>query len=249
MDIKEWELIEQIGEHADKILIRGKPALGKSYMARLIAKKANKKLYIVPLTNDTPVAELRGHYLPVANGGHTWHDGPITKAWREGAVLLLDEIDQCAGDVEVFLHSALDDPGMAEITLPNNETIKPKKGFQCIATMNGDFNDLNEALASRFPVKITVNEPNPEAINCLPDDLKKPAMGTVTLDGDRRKDLRQWFAFADLRKKVDKESAAKAVFQHQWEEVINSLLVVEDAEKETIEKVEISDPPPTVEPV
>ena len=68
----------------------------------------------------------------------------------------------------------LDDIDFAELTLPNKEkeVVRPANGFQCIATMNGEPDDLSEALRDRFPIKINISEIHPNAIESLDSTIK-----------------------------------------------------------------------------
>ena len=50
--------------------------------------------------------------------------------------------------------------------------LEPAKGFNVVATMNGVPDDLPEALADRFAVKIDINNVHPDAIETLPEQYK-----------------------------------------------------------------------------
>lgn len=90
-------------------------------------------------------------------------DGPALRAMRQGRVLVLDEIDQLGGALRCLLHAICDDPGMAGVTLPTGERVKPENGFCVIATSNAAPSELPEALASRF-LAVQINRPQDVAI-------------------------------------------------------------------------------------
>lgn len=210
--MKNWDLVAKVISYSRTTLLSGPPGTGKSYSAHT-ADLDGRKVYTVTLTPDTPAAELRGHYVPVG-GEFVWRDGPVISAWRDGARLVINEIDHAGGDALSFLLAALDSPETARLTLPTNETVRPADRFQVVATMNGDPDrDLPAALRDRFPVRISIEEAHPQGIQALPEDLRDAAAGTVTADDpERRITLRAWLAYADLRGKVGAETAANAVF-------------------------------------
>lgn len=224
MLLKGWELLEAVAKAAREILIISLPGMGKSYWAAKLAKKLGKKLIHITFTDDMAVGTLTGYYMPDGHGGAKWHDGVLTRAWKEGALLAADEIDKVRGDVETILHAFLDSRASASFTLENGETVYPAPSFQVVATMNGEADDLSPALLSRFPVRLTMDEPNPDAIEALPEDLRKAAKGSVMADdSNRRVDLRRWFAFATLRSSIGADVAASAVFGERAQEVLDAL--------------------------
>lgn len=220
-----WAVIGSVVAHARTMLLYGPPGTGKSYAAQT-ADLGGRKLYTITLTPDTPAAELRGHYVPVG-GEFVWRDGPAVTAWREGARLVINEIDHAGGDCLSFLLNVMDNPETASMTLPTNETIRPADGFQVVATMNGNPDeDLPSALRDRFPIAVHVEEVHPSAIEKLPEDLREAAAGTATKRGDQRITLRAWLAFASLRNHVGPEIAATAVFgSAKGAEVLQSLAI------------------------
>lgn len=218
-----WEQIEALARGAYRLLLYGPPGTGKTYAAYEAARILGKPLYNVTLTDETPAAELRGHYVPQGNKW-TFRYGPATLAYTEGAMLLLDEIDKASQDCLDFLHGLLNDPLSARITLPTGEMLTPTNGFQVIATMNGEYDDLKPSLKERFAIAVEVTEPNPKAIASLPEDLQ----GAVELfvEGeDRTATLRRWQAFASLREipEIGVEVAARAVFAHRAPELIDAI--------------------------
>src|SRR5207244_1607050 len=117
---------------------------------------------------------LRGHFIPKGQE-FIWMDGPALTAFRLGSRLVLNEIDKASGDALTFCHALLDDPGIARITLPTGETVIPHEDFHVIATMNGEPEDLPDALRDRFAVRIHIDKLHPEAVEALPKDLHKIA--------------------------------------------------------------------------
>jgi hypothetical protein len=220
-----WDTIDAVMGVSRRILLRGMPGTGKTYAATKRGLAQGQKVYSVTMTPETPAAEFRGHFVP-KGGEMVWMDGPAIRAWREGARLVINEIDQASPDCLSLMFAVLDDPEFAEFSLPTGETVRPEQGFQVVATMNGEPEDLPVALQDRFPVSILIEEPNPEAIQSLPEDLRGPAASTALIDNpDRRVSIRAWAEFANLRHKLGKEVAAKAIFGPRYQEALDALAV------------------------
>lgn len=215
----EWPTIEAIVAGARLSLLYGPPGTGKTTAAVRAGKPSS--CYSVTLTDETPAAELRGHWIP-AGSEWRWMDGPAMLAFRGGGRLVLNEIDKASSDALDFCHALLDDPGIAAITLPSGETVTPHPDFKVVATMNGDPEDLPEAIRSRFAIRVNVTQPHPAAIESLPEDLRAAAAGLDPAT-DRAGDLRAWRTFGELRNTLDAETAAAAVFAHRALDVLDAL--------------------------
>lgn len=223
--ILSWNIIEAVERGAPRVLLYGPPGTGKTTSAYNAAAALGKSVYNITLSDETPAAELRGHFVP-AGTEWKWMHGPAVRAYLEGAILILDEIDKASQDALDFLHGLLNDPKVAQITLPTGEMIRPNPGFQCIATMNGELEDLQPALQDRFSIAIEVRDPHPDAIKSLPKDLQSVAKKVEDYENaERPATLRRWAAFALLRELPDVGSAeaAKAVFAHRAGELLDSI--------------------------
>lgn len=219
-----WNLVEQAAPHTRRMLLYGPPGTGKSYLARM-AGLGGREVYPVSVHSDLPAAELRGHFIPTADGGMRWTDGPATIAWRKGGRLILDEIDHAGDDALSFLLGVLDDAPTARLVLgTTGEVITPHENFQVVATMNGEPEDLPPALADRFPVSVRVESPHPSAINSLPSDLRPLGESlSAHTDPNRRMPLRSLLEFARLREMVGPVSAATLIFGERAQEITDAL--------------------------
>jgi MoxR-like ATPase len=217
-----WELLEEVVPYTPRILLYGKPGTGKTYQANTLGLRENQEVYNITLTHDSTAAELMGHYVATDNGGFEWLDGVGVRAWKEGARLVINEIDHAGVDVMTFLHALLDDPKFAKFTLPNRakETVRPKEGFQVVATMNGVPADLPDALRDRFPVNLAINEVHPSALESLPKKLQ-----SVYQDyNEGNFSVRKWSAFAELLDKgCELTTAANVVFTDNCADIIDAL--------------------------
>jgi len=220
---KLWTLIDAVLAVSDRTLLYGPPGTGKSYAASKAGLHDGQAVYVCALTDDTPAAELRGHYVP-QGGSFVWQDGPAIRAWREGARLVINEVQRASGDVLGLLLALLDDSPVAALTLPTGELVRPASGFSCVATMNGKPADyLDENLRTRFVVTVEVDELHPQAVASLPTDLQPAAVASFQAEPERRVSIRSWLAYANLRNKLGPESAAQAVFGPSAADVLASL--------------------------
>lgn len=220
-----WQVAEAAIAHSSRVLLVGPPGTGKTYAAAKFGI-GNRSVYATTLTEEMPAAELRGHFVP--KGDHfEWMDGPALTAWRQGARLVLNEIDRASGDVLTFLMVILDDPETAMVTLPTGETVRPSSAFSVVATMNGNIlNDLTAGLRDRFSVTIEIDEVHPDALALLPAPLRAAARNTTLVDeAARRLSVRVWYEFVRLRALLGEEIAAHACFGKRAQDAMNALKI------------------------
>ena len=207
----DWGFIEKVlrSPNVRTIYVWGPPGCGKTYAAYTIGVRG--ALYALTLTEDTPAAEIRGHYLPKGDG-MAWHNGPATRAMLEGARLVINELTHGSADVLSIMHPLLENPDTARLTLPTGETVRPAPGFQLIATDNLPPEELPEALRDRFDSILHVREPHPSALSQLDERLHGPALRSFHLEPDRRISLRGWFSIQRLMPEFGVKGAFQAVF-------------------------------------
>lgn len=233
--LTEWDLLGKvIAAGSPRVLVYGPPGLGKSYTPAKIARDLKWEFLSITLTDQTPMTELRGHFVLKGNE-FVWHDGIIARAWRmtqagKGVILELNEIIEAGSDVEVFLHNALDDPEFARLDLPTGETLRPVAGkIVVVATMNAEPMQLRDALRDRFPVVIPITSVHPDAITSLPSDLRALALKMCDPKKSDRMSVRPFVAFAHLRTVMPVAQAAQAVFGAAAHDVVAALALAKVA--------------------
>jgi nitric oxide reductase NorQ protein len=199
-DTIDWELIERVlgSEAAMRIYLYGLPGVGKTYAAYTNGL-VERGLYACTLMPETPAAELRGTYLPMGDS-IVWHDGPVVRAMREGARLVLNELSHASEDALAFLYPVLENSDTARITLPTGETVVPAPGFQVVVTDNAAPDDLPAALRDRFDAVLEIREPHPSALAQLSEPLREVVRRGMALDEERRVSVRPVLAIDRLAK-------------------------------------------------
>ena len=141
------------------VFITGLSGNGKTMGVTQACAELKKELIRVNVTIETDEDDLLGGYR-LKDGQTVWQNGPVIEAMERGALLLLDEIDLASNKI-MCLQPILEGSGVYVKKI--NKFVKPKDGFQIIATANtkgqgsedGKFigtNILNEAFLERFPV-------------------------------------------------------------------------------------------------
>ena len=141
------------------IFITGLSGNGKTLAVTQACAVAKRELIRVNITIETDEDDLLGGYR-LKDGQTVWQNGPVIEAMERGAVLLLDEIDLASNKI-MCLQPILEGSGIYVKKI--NKYVKPKHGFNVVATANtkgqgsddGKFigtNVLNEAFLERFPI-------------------------------------------------------------------------------------------------
>tara|TARA_Y100000361_G_scaffold132137_1_gene129381 strand:- start:78 stop:1274 length:1197 start_codon:yes stop_codon:yes gene_type:complete len=149
------------------VFITGLSGNGKTMMVEQVCAKLKRECYRVNITIETDEDDLIGSNTLV-DGNIVFREGPVLKAMRKGAVLLIDEIDLASNKI-MCLQSILE--GKGYLNKKTGEYVSPEKGFTVIATANtkgkgsddGRFigtNVLNEAFLERFSITMEQEYPS-----------------------------------------------------------------------------------------
>jgi MoxR-like ATPase len=225
-DLTSWQRAEFAIEHSNRVLLYGLPGTGKTYFG-LTQGLNGKSSYRLACTEEMTEADLIGFWRREASGNLKWQEGVGIKAWREGARLLVDEVNRINGDVESKLMMLLDTEASASWQNPDtDEVVTPASGFTVVATMNGVPEDLAPAILDRMIVRCEVNTPNPKAINALPEYLRSLATSLTDTDASHRYSLRSFVEFHRMYEaSKNLRACAQVVFPEVAESVVDSLAI------------------------
>ena len=185
------------------VFITGLSGNGKTMGVTQACAEAKKELIRVNITIETDEDDLLGGYR-LKDGQTVWQNGPVIEAMERGATLLLDEIDLASNNI-MCLQPILEGSGIFVKKI--NKFVKPKNGFNVIATANtkgqgsddGKFigtNVLNEAFLERFP--ITFEQKYPSA-----SIEEKILVNTLAKSGKKDKDFcKKLVTWADVIRKT-----------------------------------------------
>ena len=149
------------------VFITGLSGNGKTMMVEQVCAKLKRECYRVNVTIETDEDDLIGSNTLI-EGNIQFREGPVLKAMRKGAVLLIDEIDLASNKI-MCLQSILE--GKGYLNKKTGEYVSPAPGFTIIATANtkgkgsddGRFigtNVLNEAFLERFSITMEQEYPS-----------------------------------------------------------------------------------------
>ena len=146
--------------------VTGLSGNGKTMMIEQACAKASKHYIRVQITPETDEDDLIGGFRLV-NGETVFAEGPVIKAMKQGALLLIDELDRGSNKI-MCLQGVLE--GKPVLIKKTGEIVTPAEGFNVMATANtkgkgsedGRFiaaNIIDEAFLERFT--ITMEQPYP----------------------------------------------------------------------------------------
>lgn len=112
--------------------ITGLSGNGKTMMVEQACAKLKREYVRVQITPETDEDDLIGGFRLI-NGETVFSYGPVVKAMKRGAILLIDEIDRGSNKL-MCLQSVLE--GKPLLLKKTGEVVKPAAGFNLIATAN-----------------------------------------------------------------------------------------------------------------
>ena len=190
------------------VFVTGLSGNGKTLMIEQTCAQLKRELYRVNITIETDEDDLMGGHT-LQGGDVLFREGPVIKAMRKGAVLLLDEVDLGSNKL-MCLQSVLE--GKGYLIKKTGEWVTPKDGFTILATANtkGQGSDdgkfigtqiMNEAMLERFAITMQQEYPPVTTERSI---LKKEMELTGAVDEEFCHKLVDW---ADIIRKSYYEGA------------------------------------------
>ena len=178
------------------LFITGLSGNGKTLTVENVCANLGRSLVRVNITIETDEDDLLGGFR-LENGETKFHKGPAVEAAETGSILLLDEVDLASNKI-LCLQPLLEGKGVYLKKI--NQWVRPKKGFNIIATANtkgkgsdsGAFvgtNILNEAFLERFAITFEQEYPTVSTeVKILNNEFDALGIG----DKDFAKNLVDW---------------------------------------------------------
>jgi nitric oxide reductase NorQ protein len=159
----EVALFEQCHHRQLAVMLKGPTGCGKTRFVEYMAWRLRRPLVTISCHDDLSTADLVGRFL-IGADGTAWHDGPLTRAVREGAICYLDEVVEARQDTVVVLHPLSDHRRMLPID-KTGETVAAAPGFQLVVSYNPGYQrmlkDMKPSTRQRF-VAFDFDFPPPE---------------------------------------------------------------------------------------
>lgn len=159
----EVELFEAAYHTKLPVMLKGPTGCGKTRFVEHMAWRMNRPLITVACHEDLSATDLVGRFL--LEGDETvWHDGPLTKAVRTGAICYLDEVVEARKDTVVIIHPLTDDRRRLPIEKRGTIVEAPPE-FMLVVSYNPGYQsilkDLKQSTRQRF-IAMEFDYPSPE---------------------------------------------------------------------------------------
>jgi nitric oxide reductase NorQ protein len=161
---QEVELFEAAYGARLPVMLKGPTGCGKTRFVEYMAHRLNRPLITVACHEDLSATDLVGRFL--LEGDETvWHDGPLTKAVRTGAICYLDEVVEARKDTVVIIHPLTDDRRRLPIE-KRGTVIEAPPEFMLVVSYNPGYQsilkDLKQSTRQRF-IAMEFDYPNAES--------------------------------------------------------------------------------------
>lgn len=149
---QEVELFEAAYAAKLPVMLKGPTGCGKTRFVEYMAYRLGRPLITVACHEDLSATDLVGRFL--LEGEETvWHDGPLTKAVRAGAICYLDEVVEARKDTVVIIHPLTDDRRRLPIE-KRGTVIEAPPDFMLVVSYNPGYQsilkDLKQSTRQRF---------------------------------------------------------------------------------------------------
>lgn len=160
---REIELFEAAYTGKLPVMLKGPTGCGKTRFVEYMAWRLGRPLITVACHEDLSSTDLVGRFL-LEGEGTVWHDGPLTRAVRQGAICYLDEVVEARKDTVVIIHPLTDHRRRLPIEKRGTVVDAPNE-FMLVVSYNPGYQsilkDLKQSTRQRF-VAMEFDYPNPE---------------------------------------------------------------------------------------
>jgi MoxR-like ATPase len=187
---RKFERILRLAKARRNILLVGPAGSGKTYAAELVAEALGLEFSFISCSAGMSEGHLMGRLLPIGEGGKfVYVRSDFVKAYEEGGVFLLDEMDAADSNTMLIINTALANGKMAIPNRPEAPVAKKHPDFVCLAAANTfgtgadrqyvGRNQLDESTLDRFRIGQVIMEYDEEleAVLCQDSDLRARLQG------------------------------------------------------------------------
>ncbi|MEI7681405.1 MAG: CbbQ/NirQ/NorQ/GpvN family protein [Betaproteobacteria bacterium] len=134
------------------IMLKGPTGCGKTRFLEYMAYQLKRPLVTVSCHEDLTSSDLVGRFL-IEGAETVWHDGPLTRSVKAGAICYLDEIVEARTDSTVVIHALTDHRRKLSIEKKGQE-IDAHEDFLLVISYNPGYQtvlkDLKPSTKQRF---------------------------------------------------------------------------------------------------
>ena len=124
----------ELDPNDDYLLVVGPMGSGKTSTVQQFYSRLNGAVYQFNATNTSEANDLLGQWV-MGKDGMSFIEGPLIRAAREGAVLLINEFDMMPPGEQVGFNDIFGD-GFVRLPMKGGEEVVIKQGFRVIITAN-----------------------------------------------------------------------------------------------------------------
>lgn len=148
-DVDVLRRLRSAGVHA---MLSGPPGTGKTALLEAAFASEDAGIYTVAGHADIEEGDFLGVWTQQPDGRYIWHDGPLVRAMREGAVFFADDATLIQPNVLSLLYPAMDGRGQVTVRANGGEVVTAAPGFFIVAAHNPNVVGAlaSEALMGRF---------------------------------------------------------------------------------------------------
>ena len=130
-----FEKLLKLAQARQEIFIYGPTGSGKSFIGKQMAEVLGLPFYFVSCSQGTSESALTGRLLPGQGGNFEYWESEFVKAYENGGVFLIDEIDAADANVLLVINTALAN-GRFAIPRRDKPYAERHPDFVCIAAAN-----------------------------------------------------------------------------------------------------------------
>lgn len=180
---KKIKKVDSLGKHAKfvdvlkrveakiPVLLVGPAGSGKTHLASQVAEALDLPFSFNSMSEGVSESHLLGRMLPDAKGVWQYQPSPFVKAYRDGGVHLLDEIDAAEPNLLVTINAALAN-GQLSLPFAQVEPIKRHENSVIVAAANTFGNGADRQYVGRNQLDAAT--------------VDRFKMGTIEMDYDRK---------------------------------------------------------------